>query len=311
MSAPSLSDHSTQVEDNTDYQDSGLVHNMLDKFENATLLIRLGLPSTLQHTNTHKEISQNRTFWICSLEWNNLKTQLFSISVDGELFVSGTFWIRLHHFVMWFNFSSLSWSLIWHGRQHDVFCVIDNNFLFNRLFIRLHEYCMPENQEWLNEWLVSKDTRKATRRSQPYKQRCFWTQPGRASAWWDNFVNDIVVTEDWRENFRISWSNMWKLSKLLQPHIEGKTTRMRCLVDITKKVAWTLYYLSNRGCLRKTTNAFGLSHQVSSFQNHKESLQELRLTRQRSNLPTSTRQHIKSSRDIGELVLNPIQLIRT
>ena len=126
-----------------------------------------------------------------------------------------------------------------------------------------------------------------------------------------NFVNDIVVTEDWRENFRISWSNVWKLSKLLQPHIESKTTRMRCLVDITKKVAWTLYYLSNRGCLRKTTNAFGLSHQVSSFQNHKESLQELRLTRQRSNLPTSTRQHIKSSRDIGELVLNPIQLIRT
>ena len=138
----------------TDYQDSGLVHNMLDNFENATLLIKLGLPSTLQHTNTHKEISQNRTFWICSLEWNNLKMQLFCISVDGELFVSGTFWIRLHHFVMWFNFSSLSWSLIQHGRQHDVFCVVDNNFFFHRLFrvkycFSSHEYCMPENQEWL------------------------------------------------------------------------------------------------------------------------------------------------------------------
>ena len=51
--------------------------------------------------------------------------------------------------------------------------------------------------------LMSKDTRKATRRSQPYKQRRFWTRPGRTSAWWDNFVNEVVVAEEWRENFRM------------------------------------------------------------------------------------------------------------
>ena len=34
--------------------------------------------------------------------------------------------------------------------------------------------------------LVSKNTRKATRRSQPYKQRRFW----------DNFVNEVVVAEE-------------------------------------------------------------------------------------------------------------------
>ena len=46
--------------------------------------------------------------------------------------------------------------------------------------------------------LVSKNTRKATRRSQPYKQiRFSWTRPGRTSAWWDNFVNEVVVTEEW------------------------------------------------------------------------------------------------------------------
>ena len=39
---------------------------------------------------------------------------------------------------------------------------------------------------------------------------------------------------------------------------------MRCPVDITKKGACTLYYLSNRGRLRKTANTFGLSHQVVS-----------------------------------------------
>ena len=112
--------------------------------------------------------------------------------------------------------------------------------------------------------LMSKDTRKATRRSQPYKQRRFWTRPGRTSAWWDNFVNEVVVAEEWRENFRMSRRNLLKLSELLRPHIEGKTTRMRCPVDVTKKVACTLYYLSDEGRLRKTANAFGLSRQVVS-----------------------------------------------
>ena len=69
--------------------------------------------------------------------------------------------------------------------------------------------------------LMSKDTRKATRRSQPYKQRRFWTRPGRTSAWWDNFVNEVVVAEEWRENFRMSRRNLLKLSELLRPHIEG------------------------------------------------------------------------------------------
>ena len=49
------------------------------------------------HTNTlypHKKIHENGTFWKRFPEWNNLKTILFCISVDGELFVSVTFRIR-------------------------------------------------------------------------------------------------------------------------------------------------------------------------------------------------------------------------
>ena len=41
---------------------SGLVHTMPDKFENATLLLRFGLPSTLQRTYPHKKIRENGTF---------------------------------------------------------------------------------------------------------------------------------------------------------------------------------------------------------------------------------------------------------
>ena len=39
-----------------------LVHTMPDKFENATLLLRLSLPSTLQRTYPHKKIRENGTF---------------------------------------------------------------------------------------------------------------------------------------------------------------------------------------------------------------------------------------------------------
>ncbi|KAK2561674.1 hypothetical protein P5673_015027 [Acropora cervicornis] len=84
--------------------------------------------------------------------------------------------------------------------------------------------------------------------------RCLWTQPYRTSAWWDNFVNEVEVAEEWRENFQMSRRNLLKLSELLRPHIE----------DVTKRVACTLYYLSNEGHLRKTANGFGLSCQVVS-----------------------------------------------
>ena len=55
-----------------------------------------------------------------------------------------------------------------------------------------------------------------------------------------------------------------KLSEELRPYIEGKATRMRQPVDVVKKVACTLYYLSDEVRMRKTANAFGISKQVVS-----------------------------------------------
>ena len=36
------------------------------------------------------------------------------------------------------------------------------------------------------------------------RKRRFWIRPGRTSAWWDGFVSEIVLPEEWRENFRMS-----------------------------------------------------------------------------------------------------------
>uniref|UniRef100_A0A667XT45 Putative nuclease HARBI1 n=1 Tax=Myripristis murdjan TaxID=586833 RepID=A0A667XT45_9TELE len=108
------------------------------------------------------------------------------------------------------------------------------------------------------------DNPRVQRRYQPYIERRFWVRPGRTSAWWDNFISEVVAPEEWRENFRMSRSALVNLSERLRPHVEGVKTQMRSPVDVLTKVACTVYYLSDEGKLRKTANAFGLSRQVVS-----------------------------------------------
>lgn len=72
---------------------------------------------------------------------------------------------------------------------------------------------------------------------------------GRTSSWWDNFVNGVVRDEEWRDNFRMSRASLVALSEELRPYIEGQITVMRALVETVKKVALTLYYLSDEGKL--------------------------------------------------------------
>nr|XP_055041086.1 putative nuclease HARBI1 [Misgurnus anguillicaudatus] len=102
------------------------------------------------------------------------------------------------------------------------------------------------------------------KRRKPYKQRRFWIRPGRTSAWWDKFVNEVVAPEEWRQNFRMSRSSLIQLSEILRPHVEGITTTMRAPVNVLTKIACTLYYLRDEGRLRETANAFGLSRQTVS-----------------------------------------------
>lgn len=76
---------------------------------------------------------------------------------------------------------------------------------------------------------------------------------------WENFENEVVVPDEWRENFRMSRSSLLSLSELLRPYIEAETTVIRSPVGVIKKVACTLYYLSDKCRLHKTANAFSLS----------------------------------------------------
>ncbi len=77
-------------------------------------------------------------------------------------------------------------------------------------------------------------------------------------------MNGAVDEFEWKENFRMSKDSLVALSEELRPHIEGKTTNMRSPVGVLKKVACTLYYLSNEGRLQKTADALGLSRPTVS-----------------------------------------------
>ena len=95
--------------------------------------------------------------------------------------------------------------------------------------------------------------------SKERKVRRFWVRPGRTSAWWDNFLSGSMLEEEWRENFRMSRASLFMLSNLLRPFVERQTTHIRKSISVETQVAVTLYYLSNKGRLRKVANAFGLS----------------------------------------------------
>ena len=80
----------------------GLVHNTLEKFENAALFLKLGLMSTLMR---HKNEAFRERFSIR----RNLKTPAFVFCVDGKLFENGAFrkwWRHDYHVISLTEFSS-------------------------------------------------------------------------------------------------------------------------------------------------------------------------------------------------------------
>ena len=132
-------------------------------------------------------------------------------------------------------------------------------------YFQLTKNCHKTKKKGDALFIFSNPLHFTSRRFKPYRpQRRFWVRPGRTSAWWDNFVDEVVIAEEWRENFRMSRVSLLSLRELLRPHIEGQETIMRSPVNVVKKVACTLYYLSDEGRLRKTANAFGLSRQTVS-----------------------------------------------
>ncbi|KAK0154159.1 hypothetical protein N1851_003746 [Merluccius polli] len=120
--------------------------------------------------------------------------------------------------------------------------------LQQEMLIYERETQLPANSNPLPWWKTSSSR-------DPHLAQHYLSIPGRTSSWWDNFVNGVVVDEEWRENFRMSKTSLVALSEELRPYIQRQTTAMRAPIETIKRVALTLYYLSDEGRLRKTANA--------------------------------------------------------
>ncbi len=80
-----------------------------------------------------------------------------------------------------------------------------------------------------------------------------------------NFLNNIVVAEEWVENFRMSCNSFFCLCDMLRPFLTKQVTNMRKPLSVEKQLAVTLYYLADEGRYRKVANAFGISRSAVSI----------------------------------------------
>lgn len=113
--------------------------------------------------------------------------------------------------------------------------------------------------------LTSATLNRRRRRWQDRRPRQFWVRPGRASAWWDNMMDNVTVASEWKENFRMSRPTFMELCEDLRPLLRRKSTRMRRAISVETQMAVTLYYLSDEGRYRKVANAFGISRSSVSI----------------------------------------------
>ena len=95
--------------------------------------------------------------------------------------------------------------------------------------------------------------------------RRFWVRPGRTQVWWQNFLNNIVVDEEWKENFIMTKNTFMELCEELRGHLQKNDTHLREALDVETQVGITLYYLSDEGRYRKVANAFGVSRSSVSL----------------------------------------------
>ena len=81
----------------------------------------------------------------------------------------------------------------------------------------------------------------------------------------EKFFHDVVVKEEWRENFRMTKKTFMDLCDELRPFLQRTDTTMGKAIDVETQVAIKLYYLADEDHYRKVGNAFGVSQSTVSI----------------------------------------------
>ena len=99
---------------------------------------------------------------------------------------------------------------------------------------------------------------RVKRKSKVKSQRKYYIRPDRSNEWWNGFVKDEILPDEWKDNFRISKESFYVLCGKLRPYIVKNTTQMRGPIHVKKQVAVVFYHLVDKGCMRKTANIFDI-----------------------------------------------------
>ena len=68
--------------------------------------------------------------------------------------------------------------------------------------------------------VISRVKKKCERKKGEY-----WIRPGHTKQWWLQFLNNEVVTDEWKENFRMSKQSFLALREELHQYISKTATR--------------------------------------------------------------------------------------
>ena len=76
------------------------------------------------------------------------------------------------------------------------------------------------------------------------KKRECWIRSGSTKQCWLQFLNDEVVTDEQKENFRMSKQSFFIICEELGQYISKNTKRFQKPISVEMKVAVTMYHLS-------------------------------------------------------------------
>ena len=92
------------------------------------------------------------------------------------------------------------------------------------------------------------------------RKKSVWVKPGRTDRWWQNLISGKLAEEEWKKNLRMAKHDFHKLVDLIKPFAVERSTRVRKdTIDLSKRVAITLYYLKDQGSMQMTANTFGVA----------------------------------------------------
>lgn len=93
------------------------------------------------------------------------------------------------------------------------------------------------------------------RRCWRYPRR-YYERPGKTSSWWDNFCNDLKLSEEWKKNDRMFKERFLKRHNELRTYTKENVARLRKTTSNCRNA--TLCYLTDKGRMPRVANSFGI-----------------------------------------------------